>query len=399
MRLEILIDNSEPQIYPLNKPKILIGSHESCDIVIEAVGVSRKHIAVLTENDNYYIIDQGSANGTYINDERLVPGNRVEFTSFFPVRISGNVLITLLSDGEADDLGLSKLDSFVKQELSKPTKTKTTPSSSLQDATKAISLKDLQQTRTESLIKKRSDLAQKKRAEVPSKKMDDNKRMKVVFLVCLVAVGVASYWNLFLRPPEQPVDQLESSKNEAQKKDVPTPEPTRPVFKLVDESSLLPVEKYPEILKNMPCTTDVEKYFCDKIKSVERFSVQVGTSLFVFFDGTDFITKARSSLPDVVSVDQTNIEKYYKDLLYVASLLYFFEQFPRDLDYNLFKDLNLIFVMKVKLQDGNYIYSTLAFHPESLEKFLSALDQRYFKASRKFGIEALALFKEYFRYY
>ena len=172
MRLEVLVGNSDPQIFPLNRPKILIGSHEGCDIILQADGVSRKHLIVTIEDDNYFVTDQGSVNGSFINDERLVPGRRVEFTSFFPVRIGDNILITLLSDEEASDIGFtSELNNFVKEEISKPAaKPSTSYSSSLQDATRAISLKDLQQTKTENLIKKRTESLNKKKSSAQPKK-------------------------------------------------------------------------------------------------------------------------------------------------------------------------------------------------------------------------------------
>ena len=101
MRLEVLVVNGDVQVFPLNRPKIIIGSGESSDIVLKTEGVSRKHVFVLVEDDQYYVVDQGSTNGTFINEERLQPGKKVEFTSFFPVRLGENVLLTLLSDDES----------------------------------------------------------------------------------------------------------------------------------------------------------------------------------------------------------------------------------------------------------------------------------------------------------
>jgi len=399
MRIEILVDNSEPQIYPLNKPKLVIGSHESCDIVLPAVGVSRKHLMVISENDNYFVIDQGSANGSYINDERLVPGNKVEFTSFFPVRISGNILLTLLSDEESADFSFSKpLESFAKKDISSSTSSAANSFSS-NEATKAISLKDLQKSNTENLIRKRTEAVNKKKADSSLKNVDDNKRMKIVFALCFAFVAGAAYWNLYLTPVEK-VENIGASKEQiGAKQEVQDPEIKVPRFKLVDETSIPPKSKYPEILQNMPCTTDVEKHFCLKIKLPEIFSVQVGSSLYVFFNGTEFLLPAKETLPEVVVNDKAISEKNKKDLLYIAILLYFHRQFPRDIDYQLFKDLDLVFVMKVKFDDNSYDYATLAFVPETLEIFLKIIDEGHFKSAQKYGIESLNVLKEYFRYH
>src|SRR5665647_2055045 len=103
MRIEILLGSDDPIIYPLNKPKLIIGSDPACDIVIPGVSVSRKHLVIETERDTFYAIDQGSSNGSYLNEERLVPGRKVEFTSFFPIRLGDNILITLLSNEESEN--------------------------------------------------------------------------------------------------------------------------------------------------------------------------------------------------------------------------------------------------------------------------------------------------------
>lgn len=101
MKIEITIDGSEPYYHTLKKGQTVIGSSKDCDISLVAEGVSRKHLQVTQEGDQFFVVDQGSANGTFVNDERLVPGQRVEFTSFFPVRLAASVTLALLSDEEA----------------------------------------------------------------------------------------------------------------------------------------------------------------------------------------------------------------------------------------------------------------------------------------------------------
>ena len=64
MRIEILVDNGEPKIYPLDRPKIVVGSHESCDIVIDNTGISRKHLVIVVRDEKYFVADQGSMNNS-----------------------------------------------------------------------------------------------------------------------------------------------------------------------------------------------------------------------------------------------------------------------------------------------------------------------------------------------
>jgi hypothetical protein len=55
-----------------------IGRSPDCDVFLDDVTVSRKH-AVLLEHDNgYYIEDQGSLNGTYLNRKRIDSAERLE---------------------------------------------------------------------------------------------------------------------------------------------------------------------------------------------------------------------------------------------------------------------------------------------------------------------------------
>ncbi len=103
MRIEVAIEGQEPTVHRLNKEKTLLGSSAECDVVVDAEGISRKHLIIVAQEDQFYVLDQGSKNGTFINEDRLVPGQRAEFTSFFPVRLGGLVVVSLLSDEEQGD--------------------------------------------------------------------------------------------------------------------------------------------------------------------------------------------------------------------------------------------------------------------------------------------------------
>jgi hypothetical protein len=230
--------------------------------------------------------------------------------------------------------------------------------------------------------------------------------MKGVLFFTLLVFGFAFYWNVFLKQGEgeEILDQKTAETAPQNKAVQQVAPPPPPAFRLVDESVIVSKERYAEILQNMQCMTDIEKYFCEKIKSIQKSSVQIGTTLYIFFDGSDYYVKAKDYLkaPVVVEGELVPVEKleqYKKDLLFVSILLYFYQEIPRDLDYSLLKDLNLVFVMKVKVDEKTTDYATLAFHPETLEKFLSSLEQRYFELTRKFGAETLNFLKEYFRYF
>lgn len=59
------------QKYKLNQPKMVMGRHPDCEIVIDAGAVSRQHAQIILADDNFYIEDLQSRNGTYVNDRRI----------------------------------------------------------------------------------------------------------------------------------------------------------------------------------------------------------------------------------------------------------------------------------------------------------------------------------------
>jgi FHA domain-containing protein/zinc ribbon protein len=51
-----------------------IGRSPDCDIFLDDVTVSRKHAVLVQRDDAYYIEDQGSLNGTFLNRRRIESG-------------------------------------------------------------------------------------------------------------------------------------------------------------------------------------------------------------------------------------------------------------------------------------------------------------------------------------
>ena len=51
--------------------KTTIGRHQQSDIFLDDITVSRNHALLLKKDDGYYIQDEGSLNGTYVNRARV----------------------------------------------------------------------------------------------------------------------------------------------------------------------------------------------------------------------------------------------------------------------------------------------------------------------------------------
>lgn len=58
----------------LDKPIILIGRHQECDIQIPSRKISRRHCCIAIVNDHLVIRDLGSTNGIRINGVKVVEG-------------------------------------------------------------------------------------------------------------------------------------------------------------------------------------------------------------------------------------------------------------------------------------------------------------------------------------
>jgi diguanylate cyclase (GGDEF)-like protein len=68
------------QIYPLNAgyglvelpaEKLTLGRDSSCDLVVVDDAVSRRHATIEPTDAGFLLVDEGSTNGTFVNDERI----------------------------------------------------------------------------------------------------------------------------------------------------------------------------------------------------------------------------------------------------------------------------------------------------------------------------------------
>src|SRR4051812_5211867 len=57
--------------YPLGEQNVLLGRGEDCDIRIQDHSVSRRHAKIEPSAEGYLVNDQGSTNGTFVNDKQL----------------------------------------------------------------------------------------------------------------------------------------------------------------------------------------------------------------------------------------------------------------------------------------------------------------------------------------
>jgi hypothetical protein len=85
--LMIQIGQEAGSWFQLDRQTMSIGRHPDSDIFLNDVTVSRRHAEITLRDDEYYIKDAGSLNGTYMNrkrveEERLCPGNEIQIGKF-----------------------------------------------------------------------------------------------------------------------------------------------------------------------------------------------------------------------------------------------------------------------------------------------------------------------------
>jgi len=70
-KLELRFESSVLADYPLEMRPLVIGRGTDCDVFIDNLAVSTHHARIFFENDQYVLEDNGSLNGTLINNVKV----------------------------------------------------------------------------------------------------------------------------------------------------------------------------------------------------------------------------------------------------------------------------------------------------------------------------------------
>jgi len=105
----IFVQGSDQQTLSLNHTPYTVGRKVDRDLVIPDPRVSREHASIVSENGEFFVVDQGSKHGTFVNGERverhkLQRNDRLEFGArdvayliFHPLHTSSNTAREFLS--------------------------------------------------------------------------------------------------------------------------------------------------------------------------------------------------------------------------------------------------------------------------------------------------------------
>jgi len=108
----LIIIRGKPQGHRffLTQTELTLGRDPSADITLMDQGISRKHAQVSCSGSRVFVSDLNSSNGTFVNDKKLGPGDRVELAKEDMIKV-GNMILKFLPAGELEIIFYGNLGS------------------------------------------------------------------------------------------------------------------------------------------------------------------------------------------------------------------------------------------------------------------------------------------------
>ena len=88
-----------PRRYPLEKTPVRMGRDPDAEVLLEGESVSRRHAHLERRGERWWIVDEGSKNGTYVNDQQINPDVVLNNGDLFKV---GPNILKYLSGADAE---------------------------------------------------------------------------------------------------------------------------------------------------------------------------------------------------------------------------------------------------------------------------------------------------------
>ena len=85
---ELICEKTGEVVYLTKFPFYIGSAKEYADFVPAAEGVSRIHCCISKKENNYYLADLNSTNGTYFNGTEVTPGKEVLLSANDEIRIT-----------------------------------------------------------------------------------------------------------------------------------------------------------------------------------------------------------------------------------------------------------------------------------------------------------------------
>lgn len=100
MYLKVQIEDTQSLTYSLPKSSISIGASPENNVIINVNSISRSHLRLIKEGQSWFVEDQGSNNGSYLNSRKLSPGSKELLRPNEFVRLGDRVFVMLVSTAD-----------------------------------------------------------------------------------------------------------------------------------------------------------------------------------------------------------------------------------------------------------------------------------------------------------
>jgi len=101
MFIKVEVKSKEPVIYIIEQNELIVGSSpDYCHLRIDHPSISKKHLKIIQENGQFFALDQGSTNGTYIKGEQVIPGKKVELKPGMKLRLGLYAFVSLIEHAD-----------------------------------------------------------------------------------------------------------------------------------------------------------------------------------------------------------------------------------------------------------------------------------------------------------
>lgn len=363
MKIEVTVGNEDPVIYVMSSDQVILGKEPDCDVVVVDPKVSRKHLKIEFVKGRYFLTDLGSTNGTYINEERILQGEKVEFFSFFPARLGTNVLLSVVQESNEEN----------QNNLEKAEKTQ------------VVTLRDLNSANTSRLIQKKKKLQNKIRAKEQEQfKLKLLRSCRRYFSIKMIVAYFILGLGIFFTFNKQSDSELKKDK----------------VFtKVVKKNTETKAEKAPEIPFEMldkhfeeeKCSSELEMLICRSLVSDPKkpWGVKIKDRvIYIQVPASEFYKQA-------LKMVHQNDDMSKGSLWSLVAAIFLSQGIKPDLDYRKIKDYSFIFALYEKPAKVG-LAAVIQMKTESLENVKVLLDKKRMEAITLHGVDVIDFTKDYY---
>jgi|GEM_PF-5013154 len=261
MFLELSVDSIDPIVFALHtKTEVIIGSLPTSDLVLNDPSISRKHARFYYSEKKWFISDLGSTNGTFLNEQQIIPGKKEEVTEGAIIRLGYKVELTFLKEAKnAQPLyASSKLKIDPKQE-------------ERHNKTQIISIAALKAAKAASDKKKLKKRQEKRLFELKARKEEKTRNKHVAIIVSVVlflGIGLNRLWvqNMKKQEKEGVFKKMENRSSSDSEIEAELEGLRIPKGELLHRSHLI------GMIQNPKCLSEQEKVLCEKFSFAKNKS-------------------------------------------------------------------------------------------------------------------------------